>query len=105
MNFDMLALLGIGGSQVKAVTIELPAELMQLLGTEEEAKQEAKVALVLDLVRRGKLSRAKAAELLGLSLWNLPTLLEQYRIPWFDYSPEDLQQDLKALSQKDRAAE
>lgn len=90
---------------MKAVTIELPAELMQLLGTEEEAKQEAKVALVLDLVRRGKLSRAKAAELLGLSLWNLPTLLEQYRIPWFDYSPEDLQQDLKALSQKDRAAE
>lgn len=88
---------------MKAVTIELPQELMQLLGSEEEAKREAKVALVLDLVRRGKLSRAKAADLLGMSLWDLPTLLGQYRIPWFDYSPEDLQRDLKTLAAKDRA--
>lgn len=80
---------------MKSVTIELPPELLQLLGSEEEAKREAKLALVLDLVRRGRLSRAKAAELLGLSLWDFPSLLAQYRIPWFDYSPEDLQQDLK----------
>ena len=65
--------------------IELPPELLGLLGSEEEAKREAKVALVLDLVRRGKLSRAKAAELLGLSLRDLPGLLAQYRIPWFDF--------------------
>ena len=82
---------------MKAVTIELPPELLELLGSEEEAKREAKVALVLDLVRRGKVSRAKAAELLGLSLRDLPGLLAQYRIPWFDYSPEDLQQDLDRL--------
>jgi predicted HTH domain antitoxin len=87
---------------MKAVTIELPQELMQLLGSEEEAKREAKAALVLDLVRRGKLSRAKAADLLGMSLWDLPTFLGRYRIPWFDYSPEDLQRDLKTLAAKDR---
>jgi predicted HTH domain antitoxin len=90
---------------LKTVTIELPAELMQLLGSEEEAKHEAKVALVLDLVRRGTLSRAKAAEFLGLSLWNLPAFLAHYRIPWFDCAPEDLQHDLQTLSKKDRAAE
>lgn len=82
---------------MKAVTIELPPEVLQLLGSEEEARREAKVALVLDLVRRGRISRAKAAELLQMSLWDLPALLAQYRIPWFDYSPEDLRRDLAAL--------
>ena len=82
-----------------AVTIDLPAELLALLGSEEEARRGAKVALVLDLVRRGKLSRAKAAELLQMSLWDLPELLAQYRIPWFDYPPEDLQRDLETLRQ------
>src|SRR3990167_5879460 len=82
---------------MKAVTIELPPEVLQFLGSEEEARREAKVALVLDLVRRGRISRAKAAELLQMSLWDLPALLAQYRIPWFDYSPEDLRRDLAAL--------
>jgi hypothetical protein len=38
---------------MKTVTIKLPSELIQLLGSEEEAKREAKLALVLALVRRG----------------------------------------------------
>ena len=90
---------------MKAVTIELPPELLQLLGSEEEAKREAKIALVLDLVRRGKLSRAKAAELLAMSLWDLQALLAQYRIPWFDYSAEDLQRDLQALRGREGSAD
>ncbi|MFQ5853015.1 MAG: UPF0175 family protein [Candidatus Binatia bacterium] len=90
---------------MKAVTIELPPELLEILGTEEEAKREAKTALVLDLVRRGKVSRAKAAELLQMPLWDLPALLAQYRIPWFDYSPEDLEKDLQALQLKEGTAE
>ena len=84
-----------------AVTIDLLAELLALQGSEDEAKRGAKVALILDLVRRGKLSRAKAAELLQMPLWGLPELLAQYRIPWFDYPPEDLQRDLETLRQKE----
>lgn len=82
---------------MKTVTIELPPELLELLGSEEEAKRETKVALVLDLLRRGKVSRAKASELLDLPLRELPGLLAQYRIPWFDYSAKDLQRDLRRL--------
>jgi predicted HTH domain antitoxin len=82
---------------VKNVTVELPGELLKLLGSEEEAQREAKIAVVLDLVRRGLISRAKAAELLGLALWDLPGLLAAYRIPWFDYSPEEVERDLETL--------
>ena len=90
-----------GVNSMGAVTIELPAELLALLGSEEEARRGAKVALVLDLVRRGKLSRAKAAELLQMPLADLPDLLAQYRIPWFDYPPEDLRRDLETLRQRE----
>jgi len=86
---------------MKGFTVELPGELLELLGSEEEAKRDAKIAVVLDLVRRSRLSRAKAAELLGLTLWDLPPLLAQYRIPWFDYSPDDVERDLEVM----RAAE
>jgi predicted HTH domain antitoxin len=86
---------------MKDFTVELPGELLELLGSEEEAKRDAKIAVVLDLVRRSRLSRAKAAELLGLTLWDLPPLLAQYRIPWFDYSRDDVERDLEVM----RAAE
>jgi len=90
---------------MKAVTIELPPELVKLLGTEEDAKRETKTALVLDLVRQGKISRQKAAELLKIPLWDLPALLSRYRIPWFDYSPEELEKDLQALRSKEGTAD
>jgi len=84
---------------MKTITIEIPGEIVNLLGSEEEAVKEAKEALVLDLVRRGKVSKGKAAELVGISLWNLPDLLAKYRIPWFDYSKEELQRDLDRLKE------
>jgi len=82
---------------MSTVTIDLPGEVLRLLGSEEDAKRDAKVAVVLDLVRRGKVSRAKAAEFLTIPLQDLPALLAQYRIPWFDYSEADLDKDLDAL--------
>ena len=85
---------------MKMVTIEMPSELLDLLGSEEEAQREAKRALVLDLVRRGRVSRTKAAELLGMPLQDFPALLSEYRIPWFDYSPEDLRHDLDSLRKR-----
>ena len=87
------------------LTIELPQEVLSLLGSEEEARREAKVAVVLDLVRQGKVSRSKAAELLDLSLWDLPSLLARYRIPWFDSTAEALEADLQALRRGQRATE
>lgn len=82
---------------MKTVTIEVPPELARLLGSEDEVKREGKVALVLDLVRLGRISRAKAAELLEMPLSDLPALLARYRIPWFDYSVEEMERDLRSL--------
>ena len=81
----------------RTISIEVPDELLELLGSEEEIRKEAKQILILDLVRRGKISRAKAADLLGINLWELPEFLSGYKIPWFDYSREQMEEDMEAL--------
>jgi predicted HTH domain antitoxin len=82
---------------MKIIEIAVPEEIISLLGSEAAAKQEAQEAFILDLVRRGKISKGKAAELLGISLWNLPDLIAQYQLPWFSYPPEELEKDLEIL--------
>lgn len=81
------------------VQVDVPDELLALIGSPEALRSELKEALVLNLVRRGTLSRSKAAELLGISLWDLPDLLARYAIPWFHYSREDIEQDLQTLQE------
>ena len=88
---------------MRTIEIVIPEEIIGLLGSEEEARKEAKEAFVLDLVRRGKVSKGKAAELIGIKLWDLPEFLVKYRIPWFDYSKEDLQKDLDTLKESERS--
>ncbi len=79
------------------LTIDVSDDLIKLFPSKKEAIAEAKQAMVFDLVRRGKISKGRAAELLGISLWDLPERLAQYDMPWFEYSPADLKHDLRTL--------
>ena len=85
----------------RIITIEVSDQLLELLGSEDEIGEEAKRSLVLSLIARGKISKGKAAELLGMSLWDLPKFLSEYRIPWFDYTKEQLEEDMTALRNLD----
>jgi predicted HTH domain antitoxin len=82
---------------MKSIEILVPEEIVNLLGSEEAVRQEAREAFIFDLVRRGKVSKGRAAELLGISLWALPDLIAQYQMPWFSYSQEELERDLVTL--------
>ena len=87
---------------MKIIEIAVPEEIIALLGSEDVARKVAKEAFVLDLVRRGKISKGKAAELLGISLWDLPELVAQYQIPWFSYHLEELEKALDTLRKLQR---
>lgn len=87
---------------MKIIEIAVPEEIINLLGSEEEARKEVKEAFILDLVRRGKISKGKAAELMGISLWDLPELLAQYQMPWFHYRKEDMERDLATLKELEK---
>ena len=82
----------------KSISVEIPDKL---LGSEDEAAKEAIQSLVLDLVRRGRISRSKAADLLGIDLWEMPAFLSEYKIPWFDYSKKQVEQDMATLQRFD----
>jgi predicted HTH domain antitoxin len=85
---------------VKTVQIEVPDEVVELIGSEQKIQEEAKEALLLNLVRKGMISRSKAAELLGVSLWDLPQVLARYEIPWFHYRKQDVEADLELLKRR-----
>jgi predicted HTH domain antitoxin len=82
---------------MKSIEILVPEEIVNLLGSEEAVRQGAREAFIFDLVRRGKVSKGTAAELLGISLWELPDLIAQYQMPSFSYSQEELERDLETL--------
>ena len=57
---------------MKSLHVEIPPELRACLGSEEEATHEVHQALVMDLLRQGKLSRSKAAEILHVCIRRIP---------------------------------
>lgn len=81
----------------KTLTIEISPELEAVLGSDSEAKQEIHQALVMDLLRQGKLSRGKAAELLHIPIREFPSFLAKYHIPWIDWTTQDGEEDRRTL--------
>lgn len=56
---------------VSSVTVELPEELIELIGTTDLTSERIREALVLDLLRAAAVSQGQAARLLGISRWDL----------------------------------
>lgn len=79
---------------VKAISIELPEEIVELFSEEELEASLIKWA-VLELVRIGKLSSGKAAEILGMTRWEFMDLMSDYDIPMADFPEEELERQLR----------
>jgi len=63
------------------------------LGIAEWRKQTA-----LELLRDGKVTFAKAAEMAKLSLWEFADLVKQRNVEWIRFSPEEIEKELKEAS-------
>ena len=63
------------------------------LGIGEWRKQTA-----LELLRNGKVTFAKAAEMAKLSLWEFADLVKQRNIEWVRYEPEEIERELRGAS-------
>lgn len=79
---------------MKAISIELPEEVVQLY---EKGELESSVRKwsVLELVRKGKLSSGKASEILGITRWEFMELMSSYDIPMANFPPEELERQAK----------
>lgn len=79
------------------VTIELPEEIIQLLGTAEIASRETRRAIVIELFRRAEISQGKAAELLGVPKWDMLPIMEEYGIYHGPQTKEEITEELETV--------
>jgi predicted HTH domain antitoxin len=63
------------------------------LGIREWRRQTA-----LEMLRDGKVSSAKAAEIAKLSLWEFADLVKQHNIEWVRYAPEEVEKEFSEAS-------
>jgi predicted HTH domain antitoxin len=76
------------------LTLELPDEVVKHVPAKELAEK-AKESLVMELLREHQVSQGKAAEVLGISRYDLFELMSKYCIPVIDLTPEELEAELK----------
>ncbi|HZS00003.1 MAG TPA: UPF0175 family protein [Chloroflexota bacterium] len=88
-----------------ALVVELPDELVALLGSPQAAAARVREALVLDLLREGQLGQSRAAELLGLTRWDLLDLMARHQIPSGPATAEEMAQEIDAVSRLVESAE
>jgi len=63
------------------------------MGIVEWRKQTA-----LELLRDGKVTFAKAAEIAKLSLWEFADLVKQRNVEWVRYTPEEIEKEFREAS-------
>ncbi|GIV17202.1 MAG: hypothetical protein KatS3mg022_2637 [Armatimonadota bacterium] len=73
---------------MRAITIELPDEVAELLSPEERQRL-ALQTYVLTLVQKHRMSISRGAELLGMSLVDFAKLLGEQGGVYYDYSESD----------------
>jgi predicted HTH domain antitoxin len=80
------------------VFVNIPQALLIETGLSSEAAGEALLrAFVLSLYRQDRISSGKAARLLGVHRLEFIRLLAEEKIPYLDYTAEELDAELKAL--------
>jgi len=89
---------------MRELRLSYPDDLEQVVKlTPEEMTAQVLLMAALKMFELGKLSSGKAAELAGLSRIEFIEACGRYRVPIFDYSPEELkaelESDLRAIEQ------
>jgi predicted HTH domain antitoxin len=83
----------------RTVSVELPEELVDILGSPAEVTTKAREALVFALLREGRISQGKAAELLHVTRWDMLDLLAQHEILSGPETPQEAREELARLEQ------
>lgn len=80
----------------RTLALDLPEEIIDLLGSPDAAVAKAREALVFALLREARISQGKAAQLLGLSRWEILDLLPSQQIATGAETAEELRQEVEA---------
>ena len=82
------------------VSVSMPQALLVETGLSTEAAGEALLqAFVLSMYRQDRISSGKAARLLGVHRLEFIRMLAEEKIPYLNYTPEELEAELDAIEQ------
>jgi hypothetical protein len=77
------------------ITLEIPEEIVELLGSAESVAAKAREALVLELLRDAHISQGRAARLLGITRWDILDLMAQHCIPSGPETAEEMREEIE----------
>jgi predicted HTH domain antitoxin len=79
---------------LKKLVLEFPPEVLEEDLQDRDVQMKAREGAVMELLRKGKLSQGRAAELLEISRNDLFELMSKYDVPVMDMSQDELKKEL-----------
>lgn len=80
----------------KRFEVTFPEEVLAWFGWQDsEAPQRIREALLMELIRLGRISSGRAAEILGISRWDIYEVMARYDVSAIQLSPEELKRELR----------
>lgn len=79
----------------RTLSVEIPEELVALLGSPEAAAAKAKEAFVMELLRDVRIGQSRAAELLGVTRADVLDLMVRYRVPSGPLTAEEVAEEFE----------
>ena len=99
------------GARVQEELEQQLAEFMRLEGVDkstavrkilERGISEWRVERALKLLGEGKITFARAAELAGISLWELADLVRERKVEWVHLTPREIEREFKLAKRMPR---
>ena len=82
---------------MQTVSVDFPRDLINIFKVrEKDFSMKVLKTLSIELYREGVVSIGKAAEIAGISIWEMHDILAKQKIP-LHYYPEDLESDIETL--------
>ena len=79
---------------LKKLVLEFPPEVLEEDLQDRDVQMKAREGAVMELLRKGKLSQGRAAELLDISRNDLFDLMSKYDVPVMDMSQNEFKKEL-----------
>jgi len=82
---------------MQTISVDLPSDLINIFKIRERDFPSVVLeTLSVELYREGLISVGKAAEIAGVSIWEIQEILTKRKIP-INFYPEDLEKDIRTL--------
>lgn len=81
----------------RAVTVELPDEIIAQFGSLEGAAAKAREALVIELLREARIGQGMAAEVLGLTRGEILDLMVERHMPSGPETAEEASREIEEM--------